>query len=45
MGMDADKQRKILDAFEGDKDNEDLAKIIEEIRNRGKPPKGDSPKA
>jgi hypothetical protein len=45
MGMDADKQRKILDAFDGSKDDEDLAKILEEIRNRGKAPKTESPKA
>ncbi|XZE18671.1 hypothetical protein SH449x_003971 [Pirellulaceae bacterium SH449] len=34
-GMDAEKQKKILAEFTDDKDREDLAKILEEIRARG----------
>lgn len=34
-GLDADKQKKILAEFTDDKDREDLAKILEEIRERG----------
>nr|MCU0711125.1 hypothetical protein [Pirellula sp.] len=34
-GLDADKQKKILAEFTDEKDREDLAKILEEIRDRG----------
>ena len=36
-GLDADKQKKILAGFTEEKDREDLAKILEEIRERGSP--------
>jgi hypothetical protein len=36
-GLDADKQKKILAEFTDEKDREDLAKILEEIRDRGSP--------
>lgn len=36
-GLDADKQKKILAEFTEEKDREDLAKILEEIRERGSP--------
>lgn len=36
-GLDADKQKKILAEFTDEKDRDDLAKILEEIRDRGSP--------